>query len=113
MATKIPDPALTRHAFQFQPDDGTRLPCRNGRRTEYHEPATGLRLRVSPTGARSWAVSYWSPITKVQRRLRLGDAASVPLSKARVLARARLAEVDAGRDPFIDRAGQRDAERAA
>lgn len=38
----------------FKPDDGKRLLCREGEeRTEYHEAASGLRLRVSSSGAQN------------------------------------------------------------
>jgi integrase len=61
-------------------------------------------------GARSWVVSFWSPIAKVQRRLKLGDPAEVKLSKARELARAALAAVAEGRDPFLERQEARSRE---
>jgi hypothetical protein len=109
MSRLKPDPALTRR--EFVPGDGARLPCLDGRRTEYREPATGLRLRVTPEGARSWAVCFWSALAKTQRRLKLGDAARVPLSRARRLARAALTAVDEGRDPFAERQATRDVER--
>ena len=63
----------------FKPDDGKRLPCREGEdRTEYLERATGLRLRVSRSGSRTWLVAFWSPVAKTTRRLKLGDAAVMP-----------------------------------
>ena len=43
----------------FGAHDGRRLPCVTGEgRTEYHEPATGLRLRVTAQGARTWVLVY-------------------------------------------------------
>lgn len=98
----------------FKPGDGSRLPCREGTaRTEYREPASGLRLRVSRTGARTWSVVFWSPLAKTTRRFKLGNAATMPLSKARVAARAALHAVEQeGRDPQAERvaAGQRERE---
>jgi hypothetical protein len=39
----------------FKPDDGKTLPCREGEeRSEYYENASGLRLRVTRPGSRSW-----------------------------------------------------------
>jgi len=108
-----PDPALTLHGFVFAPADGTRLPCPGRGRIEYHEAASGLRLRVTATGARSWLVCFWSPLAKAQRRLKLGDPAKLDLSKARRFARAALAAVAEGRDPYLERQGARDRELQA
>jgi len=77
---------------------------------EYHEPASGLRLRVTATGARSWVVCFWSPVAKVQRRLKLGDPARVDLTKARRAARAALNAVGEGRDPYLERRAVRGRE---
>lgn len=97
----------------FKADDGSRLPCREGEaRTEYREESSGLRLRVSSTGARTWAVAYWSPLAKTTRRLKLGNASTMPLSKARAAARAALHAVEQeGKDPQADRAADRLRER--
>jgi integrase len=99
----------------FQPEDGKRLPCRDGEdRTEYHEPASGLRLRVSRSGARTWLVAFWSPVAKTTRRLKLGDGARMPLSKARAGARAALHSVEQERrDPHAERVVAREREREA
>lgn len=97
----------------FQPEDGKRLPCRDGEeRTEYLEIASGLRLRVSRSGSRSWAVVYWTALAKTTRRLKLGNAAKMPLSKARAAARAALHAVnEEGRDPQAERVAERVQER--
>src|SRR5713226_9549746 len=99
----------------FKPDDGKRLPCRPGEeRTEYHEPGSGLRLRVTGGGARTWSVTFWSPVAKIPRRRRLGDAALMPVSKARAAARDAIHPVEQeGRDPYGDRLTQRAQERDA
>lgn len=99
----------------FDRDDGRRLPCLDGKsRTEYHEAASGLRLRVTSKGARTWAVAYWSPVKKAARRLKLGDADTMPLGRARAAARAALHAVEAeGRDPMADRHETREREREA
>jgi integrase len=98
----------------FGPADAKRLPCRPGdERTEYLEVASGLRLRVTRAGARTWAVAYWSPVTKTTRRLKIGDAATMPLSKARAAARAALHGVaEEARDPYAERVAARERERA-
>jgi integrase len=97
----------------FRAGDGKRLPCRDReQRTEYVETASGLRLRVTRSGARSWCIAYWSRVAKTTRRLKLGDAAVMPLSKARTAARAALAAVETqGRDPYAERAAQASQER--
>jgi integrase len=98
----------------FGPQDGKRLGCRPGEaRTEYHEAATGLRLRVSASGARAWGVVFWSTTAKTMRRLKLGNAAVMPLKQAREKARRALHAVhDEDRDPMAERRGFRDQERA-
>jgi integrase len=111
MSTVKPEPALNRQEFVFAPADGSRLPCPHRGVTEYIEESTGLRLRVTARGARAWYVSYWSPVAKTQRRLKLGNAATVKLSEARGLARAALEAVDRGGDPYFDRRGARELER--
>jgi len=99
----------------FKPEDGKRLPCREGEdRTEYHERSTGLRLRVSRSGARTWLVVFWSPIAKTARRLKLGDGAVMPLKKARAAARTALHAIEKeGRDPYAERLARREQEREA
>jgi integrase len=99
--------------LNFKTDDGRRLQCRAGEeRTEYVEVASGLRLRVTRTGARTWAVAYWSPLAKTTRRLKLGDAGTMPLSAARSAARAALHAVEReGRDPQAERVADRLQER--
>lgn len=98
----------------FRAGDGARLPCRAGQeRTEYRETATGLRLRVTGKGARTWSMVYWSPLVRTTRRYRIGDGALMPLSQARARARAVLHAVEQeARDPQAEReaAGQRERE---
>jgi integrase len=98
----------------FRPDDGKRLSCRAGEdRTEYVERETGLRMRVTRQGARSWSVAYYAPSSKATRRFKLGDASRMPLSKAREAARAALHAVEReGLDPAAVRAvdGERQRE---
>ncbi|HKZ31851.1 MAG TPA: Arm DNA-binding domain-containing protein, partial [Vicinamibacteria bacterium] len=108
MSKAHPDPALTPQEFVFAPYDGARLPCPGRGRVEYHEQASGLRLRVTAAGARSWVVSYWSPVAKVQRRLKLGYPSKLELAKARKLAHAALTAVGQGRDPYLERQGERE-----
>ena len=82
-----------------------------GRRTDYFDPAvTGFHLRVSPTGARSFAVSYRTKAGE-QRRLTIGDVDAVSLADARDLARRVLADVVKGRDPQHERIEAREQAR--
>jgi len=91
--------------LEFGPHDGQRLKAKPGQeRTEYVEQASGLRLTVTANGARTWSVAYWSPTAKTSRRLKLGDAETMPLKEARKQARAyRTAVEQEGRDPFAER----------
>lgn len=97
----------------FKTEEGKRLQCRDGEdRTEYHEAASGLRVRVSRSGARTWLVAFWAPVAKTTRRLKLGDAGQMPLSKARSAARATLHAVEQeGHDPHAERLVARQRER--
>lgn len=97
----------------FKPDDGKALACREGEeRSEYHESASGLRLRVTRQGARTWFITYWSPTVKTARRLKLGDAFAMPLAEARREARKALHAVEQeARDPHAERLAARQRER--
>jgi integrase len=59
---------------------------------------------VTDKGARTWCAAFWSPLAKTTRRLTIGDAASMPLAKARAEARGIMHAVEAeGRDPYAER----------
>ncbi len=85
----------------------TRLTARNvgtlkpidGERTDYVDDVVpGFMLRVSPTGARSYAVLYYSPEGK-RTRFTIGDESVLSLADARQAAREVLAGVTRGEDP--------------
>ncbi len=100
--------------WQFGPSDGQTLLAPLGEaRAEWVESSSGLRLRVTAGGARAWYATFYAPAAGATRRLKLGNAAKLPLAKARRLARAALAAVEAGRDPFLERREARQTERAA
>jgi integrase len=93
----------------------TRLTARNvgtlkpieGERTDYIDDAvSGFMLRVSPTGARSYAVLYYSPEGK-RTRFTIGDVSRVSLADARGLAREVLADVTKGEDPHAVKVARR------
>ena len=74
----------------------------------------GLRLRVTPRGAKSWSVVYkivgervstktGRPRTGAQHRITLGRYPAMPLSEAREKAREILDAVSHGRDPRPER----------
>ncbi len=70
---------------------------------------TGLALRVSYGGGKSWVVIYRSPIERDQRgygklrRLTLGKYPAISLEKARNLAGDILDQVDKGEDPQLEK----------
>src|SRR4249919_621363 len=69
-----------------------------GRQIDYFDSkVTGLALRVSPTGARSWSVLYRH--RGRPRRLTLGSAKVLSLATARERAREALREASRGADP--------------
>ena len=74
----------------------------------------GLRIRVTPRGAKSWSVVYkivgdrtsdktGRPRTGSQKRITLGRYPAMPLSEARERAREVLDAVSHGRDPRPER----------
>lgn len=74
---------------------------------------SGLYLLVKPTGARSWIFRFM--LRGISREMGLGPAGgsdAVSLADARELARARRAELKAGKDPLLERK-RRAAEAAA
>ena len=71
----------------------------------------GLELRISATGARSWAVSR--RVMGIQRRFTLEDSAGLSLAEARAKAEALRADVGRGRDPTNERRQERKAARLA
>jgi integrase len=65
------------------------------------ELVSGLRLRVSPTGVKSWCVWFRSKAGKPER-FTLGAYPKLTLSKARKRAKDKLAEVQLGGNPAED-----------
>jgi integrase len=68
----------------------------------------GFLLRITPNGARVWAMRYRLDTGK-ERELSIGDVLSWPLGDARKRGHALRREIDAGVDPL----GERQAKRAA
>ncbi len=74
---------------------------RAGKRVEIpDEQVKRLHVVVTPAGAATFAIRYRS--ASGRRRLRLGRFGTITVEQARKLARARIAEVDAGQDPADD-----------
>ena len=83
-----------------------------GRRMEYFDAATpGLALRVTPTGAKSWALLYRH--RGRLRRLTLGSLKVLSLAQARDRARDALRDVTDGSDPGLEKRADRSAETVA
>lgn len=69
-------------------------------RTEIPDGATpGLFLIVQPTGAKSWAYRYRSPLDGRTRKLTIGKAMAFSLAEARASAREAAHMVAKGQDP--------------
>jgi integrase len=83
-----------------------------GTRTDYFDPSVpGFHLRVSPTGARSYAVFYRTKAGE-QRRYTIGAVGPhLTLAAARKEARGVLADVVKGKDPQHDRVESREEAR--
>jgi integrase len=69
--------------------------------------APNLALRVQPTGHKSWKVIFSR--RGRSRWLTLGNAASIPLDAARLMAAKAMLKVAKGGDPAADRAAERSA----
>lgn len=67
----------------------------------------GLLLRVQPSGAKSWVVSY--SVEGRKTRKVLGDPGVVTLKRARTLAKAAGATAEKGTDPYGDEKASRSA----
>jgi Arm domain-containing DNA-binding protein/integrase-like protein len=61
--------------------------------------ATGLNLRVSPTGTRAWSILFTVPGSQKRARLSLGTYPATSLARARTLAIEGRGKVEAGEDP--------------
>ncbi|MEO8480635.1 MAG: tyrosine-type recombinase/integrase [Acidobacteriota bacterium] len=78
-------------------------------RTEYFdEDVTGLALRVTPTGAKSWSVLYRH--RGRLRRMTLGSERVITLASARERARDLLHDASKGSDPAAEKQAGRRAE---
>jgi hypothetical protein len=78
-------------------------------RIEYYDTdVTGLALRVTPSGAKSWTVRYWHG--RRQRRLTIGDTDAFTLAQARDEARDVLYAAGKGQDPATGKQAGRKAE---
>jgi hypothetical protein len=68
----------------------------------------GFLLRVTPKGARAWALRYRVQDTLRERELTIGDIKSWPITEARKEAHRLRREIDTGGDPLADREEARD-----
>lgn len=73
----------------------------------------GFLLRVTPAGARVWAVRYRVKDTGREREITIGDVKSWPISEARRRGHELRREIDAGGDPLGDREEKRAAPTVA
>src|SRR5262249_1688730 len=83
-------------------------PARDKRVEYFDEDVTGLALRVSPTGAKTWTVLYRH--RGRLRRLTLGSVDVITLAKARERARDQLYAVSKGKDPATEKQDGKKAE---
>ena len=90
----------------------TKLTAVNGRRSEYRdELLPAFFLRVSPSGARNFGVTYNTPAGQ-RRRYTIGNAARTSLADARDVARRVLADTIKGHDPQQQKVAERRKRRA-
>jgi integrase len=67
----------------------------------------GFLLRVTPQGARAWALNYRVKATGAERRITIGDTAAWSIKKARAQAGELRRVVDQGGDPLRQREDER------
>jgi hypothetical protein len=72
-------------------------------RKEYSDGKNGLALVVQPSGVKSWAVRYRSPVTTKPAKFTIGPLSTYSLAQARVEARSATAKVDRGIDPAAEK----------
>lgn len=70
--------------------------------------ASGLHLRITPAGSKSYAFAYRN-LYGDQRTIRIGRAEAMTVSQARLEARSLRVSVDQGRDPSRERSERRNA----
>jgi integrase len=79
----------------------------DGKQTDYADNGKhgvrGLRLRVSPSGTKTWSIYTRRPGTKGASRIALGDYGDLTLSEARNAARSFKEKMRAGIDPVSER----------
>ena len=69
-------------------------------RTDFTDPETkGLVLRVTPSGAKSWALLYRRKGDAKKRRVTLGEFPAIGLAAARAKAEANKVQIREGKDP--------------
>jgi integrase len=79
------------------------------KRTEHFDTdVPGLCLRVTEKGHKSWGLYY--RFAGRQQRLTLGNLAALPLKDARKKARARLQDIENGKNPLTAKIDERNAE---
>lgn len=104
MITRLTETAITAAARKCA-DDGQRLELADA-------ALRGLRLRLTPTGRRTWVLGM-RDTAGASRRFTLGEHPAMGISEARDAARLMRAKVKGGADPIIDtkqrRAEARDA----
>jgi len=92
---------VPRRAQERLTDEQVRKLAPKAQRYEVKDAAaTGLAVVVQPSGVRSWFLRYGA---KQERRVRIGDASSMSVDRARREARRLRVEIDAGGDPAADR----------
>lgn len=90
---------LTETAIQA----ATRKAVATGKRDELADPACpSLRLRLEPSGTRSWCLACRDPDGRM-RRFPLGSFHDLSISAARTEARALRVRIKAGADPIADK----------
>jgi integrase len=79
-----------------------------GKRTDFTDPSQkGLTLRVTPLGAKTWALLYRRKSDGKKRRVTIGEFSEKGLAEARAAAVELRAEINRGEDPAAKRTALR------
>jgi hypothetical protein len=83
-----------------------------GRLYIWDSKLTGFHVRVTPSGTKTFGVSYRSK-AGIKRTMRIADVDSIHLQKARDAAKAILDDVALGKDPALEWKAMREAATVA
>ena len=92
--------------------DVDRLPVKAKRYDAADTEVPGLRVRVTPTGAKTFSLLYRVKGERTKRRITLGSTRAIDLGEARKMARKHRSKAEHSIDPADEHRAKRQAEQA-